>query len=451
MHQVGKYSPIRFFTLDTPITVLGMVSKSSPRTELESIPKGYDGQSGTTPEEMLPSPSAKKRISKGAKVKAVRRYPSPQPTSIESLEAVWSESGQRANQSADGRSSSAVYSAALARSKSEPVDGRRYSYELQVNGQGGGQPPRSRKRVVHRDVRTIFFPTKDPRVKEETGEGHCFVAGEAATWCDLCCGYIIHDCRICSGCKYTCHAQCQHRVVLDCRPGHGSTTKTPLNPLSQDHLNNNTQLTNVEKERERRTQLSSEEIRQKVEQYNALTKDHLKMTLIPSGEYTGFIKVQLELKRPVTVRGGPGSEAGEEAFYLPQGSINTLHVSSESTVKQVIVALLKKFTVADNPAKYALYKRYSREEQVYVCKLAEVEKPLYLRLVAGPDADTFGFVLREQQTGEVMWDAFSIPELCNFLRFLEKEEKEQEEAIKRRYDNYRQKLQEALHAPPGAP
>ena len=51
----------------------------------------------------------------------------------------------------------------------------------------------------------------------------------------------------------------------------------------------------------------------------------------------------------------------------------------------------------------------------------------------------------------LQWDAFSIPELCNFLRFLEKEEKEQEDAIRRRYDNYRQKLQEALHAPPGAP
>ncbi|KAG7258984.1 hypothetical protein CRUP_003159 [Coryphaenoides rupestris] len=138
-----------------------------------------------------------------------------------------------------------------------------------------------------------------------------------------------------------------------------------------------TESKNVEKDRERRTQLSREEIRQRVEQYNSLTKDHLKMTL-------------------------------------------------------VIVALLNKFTVTDNPAKYALYKRYSREEQVYVCKLAEGEQPLFLRLVAGPDAHTFGFVLREQQTGEVM------------------EEQEQAEVISRRYGNYRRKLQEALRATPGA-
>ena len=195
MHQVGKYSPTRFLTLDTPITVLGMVHKSSTRHD--SIAKGYDGvDNGTESEEMLPPPSAM-RMSKGAKVKAMRRHPSPQPTRIGSLEAVWS--GERAKQSPDGRALPAVYSAAHTRCRSDPVDATRYSCELKVNGQAGGQPSRSRKRVLHPDVRTIFSPKKDPRVKEETGEGHCFGAGEAATWCDLCCGYILIDGLVCSG------------------------------------------------------------------------------------------------------------------------------------------------------------------------------------------------------------------------------------------------------------
>ncbi|XP_018550455.1 ras association domain-containing protein 3 isoform X2 [Lates calcarifer] len=206
-----------------------------------------------------------------------------------------------------------------------------------------------------------------------------------------------------------------------------------------------TESKDVEKERELRTEFSREEIRHKIEQYNSLTKDHLKMTLSSSGAYTGFIKVQMDLRRPVTVRGGQrGGAVAEEAFYLPRGVTNTLHISSNNTVRQVIIALLNKFTVADNPAKYALYKRYHREEQVYVCKLADGEQPLFLRLVAGPDTDTLSFVLREQQTGEVMWDAFSIPELRNFLRILDKEEEEQKEAVIRRYENYRQRLQEAL-------
>ncbi|XP_036373830.1 ras association domain-containing protein 3 isoform X2 [Megalops cyprinoides] len=215
----------------------------------------------------------------------------------------------------------------------------------------------------------------------------------------------------------------------------------------------------VEKERELRTHLSREEIRHKVELYNSSVRDHLKMTLHANGQYTGFIKVQLELHRPITVRGGGGgggagpagthpgnNNKGEEAFYLPRGAVNTLHISSSNTVRQVIEALLLKFTVADNPAKFALFKRYRREDQVYVCKLAEEEHPLFLRLVAGPNTDTLSFVLREQQTGEVMWDAFSIPELHNFLRILDKEEDDQVQILTKRYANYRQKLEEALRA-----
>uniref|UniRef100_A0A4W5RFP2 Ras association domain family member 3 n=1 Tax=Hucho hucho TaxID=62062 RepID=A0A4W5RFP2_9TELE len=81
---------------------------------------------------------------------------------------------------------------------------------------------------------------------------------------------------------------------------------------------------------------------------------------------------------------------------------------------------------------------------VYMCKLSEGEHPLFLRLLAGPNTDTLGFVLREQQTGE--WDAFSVPELSNFLRMLEKEETERVCSVTRRYDSYRLKLQEAMRA-----
>ncbi|XP_077450527.1 ras association domain family member 3 isoform X1 [Stigmatopora argus] len=220
-----------------------------------------------------------------------------------------------------------------------------------------------------------------------------------------------------------------------------------------------------EKERQLRIQLSPDEIRLKIEQYNTLTRDLLKMTLGAGGVYTGFIKVQMDLRRPVTVRrgrravagsggagSGSGGDAAGEAFYLPRGVSNTLHISSNNTVRQVIVALLNKFTVADNPAKYALYKRYNRDEQVSVCKLADGERPLFLRLSAGPDDDALAFVLRERQTGEVLWDAFSVPELRNFLRILDKEETEQKEALLRRYDVYRRSLKEALkEARGGAP
>lgn len=49
------------------------------------------------------------------------------------------------------------------------------------------------------------------------------------------------------------------------------------------------------------------------------------------------------------------------------------------------------------------------------------------------------------------WDAFSIPELRNFLRILDKEEEEQKEAIARRYLSYRRRLEEALRELRGPP
>ncbi|XP_059182263.1 LOW QUALITY PROTEIN: ras association domain-containing protein 5 [Centropristis striata] len=413
VHQARKYVPTRSsVTDDSLLTVRTVHVNKSPGTLKEA------------PEATWPPPGAKMRISKANKgavvVRAVRRHPSPQPASLESLEAAWSERG------APGVTS--------------PGNGELGAAGNGMEGPGGG-PPRGRKKGFRPpDVRTIFTPgEKDPRVRQESGEGHTFLPGGENTWCDVCCHYIFQHGLTCAGCKYTCHAACRDRVSLDCHPA-GS-------PVSPDQLNNNTPPHDVEKERELRTEFSRDEIRQKIEQYNTLTRDHLKMTLSATGVYTGFIKVQMDLRRPVTVRGGQRGAGGalvEEAFYLPRGVTNTLHISSHNTVRQVIVALLNKFTVADNPAKYALYKRYRREEQVYVCKLADGEQPLFLRLVAGPDTDTLSFVLREQQTGEVMWDAFSIPELRNFLRILDKEEDEQKVAVIRRYESYRQRLQEAL-------
>ncbi|XP_035190234.1 ras association domain-containing protein 3 isoform X2 [Anser cygnoides] len=205
----------------------------------------------------------------------------------------------------------------------------------------------------------------------------------------------------------------------------------------------------VQKEREPHVYLSKEEVKEKIQSYNSSVTDKLKMTLNSNGIYTGFIKVQMELCRPITVQSSPSQgrcahSNNETAFYLPNDCVNTLHISSTNTVREVIEALLKKFFVTDNPAKFALYKRCHKEDQVYTCKLSDREHPLYLRLVAGPRTEMLSFVLREHETGEVMWEAFSLPELQNFLRILDKEENEQLQILKKRYAAYRDKLEEAL-------
>uniref|UniRef100_A0A8C5UZE1 Ras association domain-containing protein 3 n=1 Tax=Microcebus murinus TaxID=30608 RepID=A0A8C5UZE1_MICMU len=234
--------------------------------------------------------------------------------------------------------------------------------------------------------------------------------------------------------KYICHSHCQNLVHLD-YPQNGKLPNCM--PTSEVRHSSKKNIQDVEKEKETHTYLSKEEIKEKVHKYNLAVTDKLKMTLNSNGIYTGFIKVQMELCKPPQTSPKPGKLAPSS-----NGCMNTLHISSTNTVGEVIEALLKKFLVTESPAKFALYKRCHREDQVYACKLSEREHPLYLRLVAGPRTDTLSFVLREHEIGE--WEAFSLPELQNFLRILDKEEDEQLQNLKRRYSAYRHKLEEAL-------
>lgn len=65
--------------------------------------------------------------------------------------------------------------------------------------ENGGAGQRSRKKGFKPpDVRTIF-EAKDPRVKEERGEGHAFSEDAAHAWCDVCCSYIFQGGLTCTG------------------------------------------------------------------------------------------------------------------------------------------------------------------------------------------------------------------------------------------------------------
>lgn len=93
------------------------------------------------------------------------------------------------------------------------------------------------------------------------------------------------------------------------------------------------------------------------------------------GTYTGFIKVHFQLVRPISLphRESVGSTQEEDpqgrrlkrrtSFYLPKDTAKHLHVSSQTRVREVIEALLNKFTVVDNPAKFALFERAEKQSQ----------------------------------------------------------------------------------------
>lgn len=209
----------------------------------------------------------------------------------------------------------------------------------------------------------------------------------------------------------------------------------------------------------RKQELSLSEIQQKVKEYNAQVNSNLFMVLNRDGSYTGFIKVQFKLARPVSLPPPPStsSSSGQDggyqedkalkrrtSFYLPRDTVKHLHISSSTRAREVIEALLRKFTVVDNPAKFSLFERSEQQNQVYLRKLADDERPLFLCLCAGPNEKVLSLVLKENETGEVNWDAFSFPELQNFLRILQREEEDYVRQIVRRYALARDKMKEAL-------
>ncbi|XP_012615877.2 ras association domain-containing protein 5 isoform X1 [Microcebus murinus] len=318
-----------------------------------------------------------------------------------------------------------------------------------------------------RDVRSIFEQPQDPRVPAERGEGHRFA--ELALrggpgWCDLCGREVLRQALRCANCKFTCHPECRNLIQLDCSQQEGSSSRdrpSPENTLSPPFSQSVCRAAE-----EPRRPPTLQEIRQKIDSYNTREKNCLGMKLSEDGTYTGFIKVHLKLRRPVTVPAGIRPQSIYDAikevnlaattdkrtsFYLPLDAIKQLHISSTTTVSEVIQGLLKKFMVVDNPQKFALFKRTHKDGQVLFQKLSVADCPLYLRLLAGPDTDILSFVLKENETGEVEWDAFSIPELQNFLTILEKEEQDKIQQVQKKYDKFRQKLEEALRESQGKP
>ncbi|XP_074833826.1 ras association domain-containing protein 5 isoform X2 [Carettochelys insculpta] len=264
-------------------------------------------------------------------------------------------------------------------------------------------------------------------------------------------------------CKYTCHQECRSLIQLDCsQQGQPWNKPSPENTLTQNCSQNVTEPAAEEKPKAPTIQ----EIKQKIDSYNTKVTNCLLMKLDKDGTYTGFIKVHLKLRRPVTVPAGLRPQSIYDAlkevnpsnmtdkrtsFYLPLDAVKQLHISSTTTVGEVIQGLLKKFMVVDNPQKFALFKEMQKDGQVLFQKLSLTEYPLYLRLLAGPDTDVLSFVLKENETGEVEWDAFSIPELQNFLAILDREERDKIQQVQKKYSKFKQRLEETLKEAGGKP
>ncbi|XP_065059171.1 ras association domain-containing protein 1-like isoform X2 [Rhopilema esculentum] len=135
---------------------------------------------------------------------------------------------------------------------------------------------------------------------------------------------------------------------------------------------------------------------------------------------------------------------GRSSFYISQNTKKPLHITSTTTAYEVIEALLDKYRVTDNPQKFALYERTEENDCIRVRKIDADEHPLVLSLLWGDARSTKEFSLQENERGDIIWDAFEIPELKNFLVFLNREEEDMINKVRKKYEEQKKLYQQAL-------
>eukprot|EP00794_Sanderia_malayensis_P007451 gene7451-8273_t len=338
------------------------------------------------------------------------------------------------------------------------------------------------------------------------------------TWCDVCEDFIwgIYRSAVrCKYCRYTCHYRCHLDINLECPKA--PMKERSLEDLTKETLHILSEATSkgsIEEEEIPAVSLpksisSVMELRRLIDKYNASSS--LIMSLQDDGVFHGFVRVLMNLNRPVNVHADtsdlsmkralrrsnskrvskrhqsvtagmeqdnlkdaltspttstlptPLTPSAEEAhpqndlssrkfkrsrrrmsFYMPKNTKKPLHITSTTTAYEVIEALLDKYGVTDNPQKFALYERTEENDRIRLRKMDAEEHPLVLSLLWESEHEAKSFSLQENERGEILWEAFEMPELQNFLTFLNREEEEMMSQIRKKYEDQKRVLQEVI-------
>ncbi|CAE1142373.1 RASSF1 [Acanthosepion pharaonis] len=288
-----------------------------------------------------------------------------------------------------------------------------------------------------------------------------------------------------SYCQYTCHEKCRQLVTLDCKnslPNSGSdgSIETSLSePASTPGSNSTISDTSpndetdsgyrsgpipeeiLPKKQPSQATLNREDLKRKLQEYNN-NVSFANLAMESDGEtFQGFIKVTLNLIRPITMSLGARPPSIYEvltrehiveqntqsiSFYMPRDTVKSIHVDSETTTKEVISALLKKFKILDNPRKFAMYEQELQNGKIVkLRRVLDAECPLQICLGWGTEnLQAHRLVLQENEaTGDIEWSNFSLPELNNFLKVLDREQDEHINQLQYKY-RMMKKLQRAM-------
>lgn len=207
------------------------------------------------------------------------------------------------------------------------------------------------------------------------------------------------------------------------------------------------------------------ELEAKIKKYNeriAYRGSGLGIYLLEDGRtFRGFLRVHMNLTRPINVIAGTRPPSiydimnDEEitsrrtltTFYMPRDTVKNIHINSLNTSIDVIKAMLKKFKMVDNRQKFALYKKQIVNDDnstPVLSRIGDNEHPLQIAL-DWLDSEDKQIVLQENDTADVNWDEFHLPELNNFLKILDREEKEHFDQVKMKYEVLRAELEKLIN------
>ncbi|TMS38146.1 hypothetical protein L596_004935 [Steinernema carpocapsae] len=317
----------------------------------------------------------------------------------------------------------------------------------------------------------------------------------------------------CQNCNYTCHHKCEKLITLDCRSA-SSTIKSGYSPvmppndtatnghdqclsftnhlfgqtkdfdvlypsLKEIFLNSNVSPEEMKMEEiyvqsapencsdEYSCIFAPDTIRETLYEYNSQSIG-FEISLREENVFSGCIKIHMNFTRPInvvadeipprvydfvddTTKSGTAT-AGRTitSFFLPPNTEKIVHVNSSMTAREMIVTLLRKFKVADNPRKFALYQQVidpdlqAKTLKKKMARIADHDYPLKLAVLWKHQKVEAHFLLQENDTGDILWEAFEVPELNNFLNILEIEEKQYIENIRNRFEMYKKTLDQVL-------
>lgn len=294
---------------------------------------------------------------------------------------------------------------------------------------------------------------------QQPGKGHNFQSMSAAhpTWCDKCgdfmWGFLTHAVK-CESCNYTCHAKCKSLVTLDCK-----TVENSIKSVTEEQT-----MSSIYPSIQKVVEANGEEVKTVT---NALQMQSQETE--DGDNFSGFVQIHMNFTRPINVvvgetppsffdifnSSGTTSSKGMRTittFFLPRNTVKNVNIGSQMTTREMIVILLRKFKVADNPRKFALYERICEQpegENSSACQLKRIPDdafPLQIARAWQQSGENKQLVLQENDTGDILWDMFEIPELENFLRILEDEEKQYSLRIRQKYNAYRFYLDEQLRS-----